>query len=85
MSEAYFSHAASHGRLPSSRSRQGARNEEVVEMASKAESLKLNSLSVSRPSPDPRRLMRAVAGWFRRGQLGGYESMELSRLTGGKC
>jgi hypothetical protein len=54
-------------------------------MASKAESLKLNSLSVSRPSPDPRRLMRAVAGWFRQGQLGGYESMELSRLTGGRC
>jgi hypothetical protein len=54
-------------------------------MASKAESLKLSGLGVSRPSVDPRRLIRAVAGWFWRGQLGGYESMELSRLTGGRC
>ena len=54
-------------------------------MASKAESLKLSSLGVSRPSVDLRRLMRAVAGWFRGGQLRGYESVELSRLTGGRC
>jgi hypothetical protein len=54
-------------------------------MASKAESLKLSRLGVARPSADPRRLLRAVVGWFRRGQLRGYESMELSRLTGGRC
>ncbi len=54
-------------------------------MASKAESLELSSSGISRPTVDLRVVMKAVADWFRRGQLGGYDSVELSRITGGRC
>jgi hypothetical protein len=54
-------------------------------MASKAESLELSRSGISRPAVDLRAVMKSVADWFRRGQLGGYESAEISRLTGGRC
>jgi hypothetical protein len=54
-------------------------------MASKAESLELSRSGISRPTFDLQRVLKAVADWFRRGQLGGYDSVEMSRLTGGRC
>jgi hypothetical protein len=54
-------------------------------MASKVETLELSGSGLSRPSVDLRHVLKAVADWFRRGQLGGHDSVELSRLTGGRC
>jgi hypothetical protein len=54
-------------------------------MASKAESLEFSNSVISRPTVDLRGVMKAIADWFRRGQLGGYDSVEMSRLTGGRC
>jgi hypothetical protein len=56
-------------------------------MASKAESLELSSSGISRPTVDLRVVMKAVADWFRRGQLGGavqaHRWQVLKHLAGG--